>query len=146
VNEHQPLLFALVPNFTEAEVARVRDEVEAIALVRSWALAPPEFVDETDSSSCSLPEDQPIRTVGCVLFVPREAASKEQDRVALEDVEAVLEMFRVLSSETHVEVEVQIDETVVGSIEDGVLDRSISQGLLEPWKSALNLTRTDTSE
>jgi hypothetical protein len=31
MNEHQPVWFALVPHFTEADVARIRDRLKAIA-------------------------------------------------------------------------------------------------------------------
>lgn len=103
---------------------------------RKWVVAPPAFVDETDSSSCTQPDDEPIRTAGCVLFVPRQAHRATELR-ALNDVEAVLETLRNLSAESGVDIEVQLDDECIGEIQRGVFDRSLRDGLLAPWRDAL---------
>jgi len=133
--EHQAFLFALLPPISDHQVGAIRDVVEAMQAAREWVVAPPAFVDETDSSSCTQPDDEPIRTAGCLLFVPRHASDRATDLRALDDVEAVLEMLRNLSAESGVDIEVQFDDECIGEIERGVLDRSLRDGLLAPWRA-----------
>lgn len=105
-----------------------------------WALRSPSFVDERDASSCTRPEDRPIRTVGAVLSLPEPpepTGPSEADAAALADVEWLLQELADYSRATLTTLEIQLDDNVVGEIRGGVPERTIEDGLLAPWRAAV---------
>jgi hypothetical protein len=126
----QDLLAYLSADFTETDVEALLRLVESLGSQGPWSRAAPQFVDETDDSSCSLPEDEPVRTVGLLLSVSAEG---EDPPTPVEEPTRIVEALAKFSAERGVEFEVQIDHTYCGAIEGGVPDKSIREGLLAPW-------------
>jgi hypothetical protein len=93
-------------------------------------LTAPEFVDETDDSSCTAPEDQPIRTVGIVLTV---SAPNESPQTPLDDPTRLVTALARFSSERGTEFEMELDGEYIGDIKNGEASRSIKEGLLDTW-------------
>jgi len=124
------LLVWLSDEFSEADVVALRQMVEAIAGSRRWTVGAPEFVNETDSSSCTVPEDEPIRTVGAILEVTDRATIPATPR---EEVAEFIDAMATFSRERDLEMEVELGDTYAGEIRAGVTDRLIREGLLATW-------------
>jgi hypothetical protein len=124
------LLAYLSSDFSAEDVVAVRDLVSRLGEVAHWSSLPPRFVDETDSTSCTRPEDKPIRTVGTVLCV---SSPGELPETTVEEVRQMLDALARLSAERNLALEVQLGDTFVGSIEDGTFDRLLREGLIESW-------------
>jgi len=127
---NRSLLVYLSGEFDESDVSAFGRAVESLASSRRWTLGPPEFVNETDASSCTAPEDEPIRTVGVVLAVTEPDTVPGTPR---EEVTAFIDALAALSGERGVEMEVQLGETYAGEIRAGVPDRLIREGVLATW-------------
>jgi hypothetical protein len=126
----QDLLAYFSADFTEADVSALQSLAESLASQGPWSRMAPQFVDETDDSSCSLPEDEPIRTVGVVLSV---SSRGEDPPTPVEEATRIIEALARFSAARGVELEVQIDQTHVGDIVRGIPDEDIRVGLLEKW-------------
>ena len=127
---NQTLLVCLSEEFSESEVRALRIAVDALAESRSWTVGPPEFVDETDASSCTAPEDEPIRTVGAVLEVTARGSVPGTSR---EEATAFIDGMVAFSKEHDLEMEVELDDTYAGDICSGIADRLVREGLLGTW-------------
>ncbi len=127
----EQLLVFLVSEPTSETIDAVRSLGATFQRGR-WTLGPPAFVDETDASSCSQPEDEPIRTVGFVLEVTPTRVDGPSTPAA--EVERFLQPFAQLRvSDANLEFEVEYRGIYVGTIAAGKLDRSLVDGLLKPW-------------
>lgn len=124
------LLVSLCGDFDEVDVRALREVAAVLARIARWTLGPPAFVDETDDSSCTRPDDQPIRTVGAVLDVTDPGAS---GGTPVEEVVRFIDVLAWCSAERRIVMEVQLGDIWVGEIERGVLDRGIRDGLLAAW-------------
>ncbi len=78
------LLVYFEDDFDETTVLHLAEDVERLRLSRRWTLGPPEFIDETDDTGRTLPEDEPVRTVGIALGVsdPGEVPDTPREEVA----------------------------------------------------------------
>src|SRR5438128_1351394 len=94
VRMSQVLLVYLSGEYVDSDVAMVRAAVEELAQSRHWTVSPPEFVDATDSSSCTAPEDEPIRTVGGALAVTEPGETPSTPR---SEVDAFIDGMALLS-------------------------------------------------
>jgi hypothetical protein len=126
----QELLAYFSSDFTEDDVNGLKMVAEALAASSRWPLGPPLFVNETDSSSCTRPEDEPIRTVGILL---RVTARGEPPATPVSEAVRLLDALAASSRDRRLELEVQLDETYVGKIGSGQMDRVLREGLLERW-------------
>jgi len=124
------LLVWLSDEFDEADAAALRQVVAELAESRSWTVSPPEYVDETDASSCTAPEDEPVRTVGVVLDVTDPDCVPGTSR---EEAAAFIEALAAFSRQSGLEMEVQLGQTFAGEIRAGVPDRLVREGLLATW-------------
>lgn len=113
----------------EQGASALRAKVTELAS-NSWVAGRPEFVDETDSESCTRPEDLPIRTVGVVLPVTDpDTHPGTPQREVVRFVDALTWFCRQQS----VEFTVQLDETYVGAVTADGADRLLRDGLIELW-------------
>ena len=126
----QRLLGYFSADFTDGDVVALAALVEELKRAHSWHIGGPELVDETDDSSCTSPEDQPIRTVGMILTV---STPGEASQTPLDDPKALIASMARFSSERGTEFEVEIDGEYVGDIKHGAVSASIQQGLLDSW-------------
>lgn len=69
--------------------------------------------------------------------LPPTVLPVEVDSRNLEEAEALIEELRKLSGIGGLSIEFELGGTYVGSIEDGLLDRTLRSGLLEPWRAHL---------
>ena len=128
------LLFALesparhhVP-VIEALIARLRAE-------RVWAGSGPEFLNDVDEDSVLRPGDQPIWTLGGVLWLS-EPSSGDREAQQFEDVVFLVEELRRFSEAGH-PFDVEYNGEEIGSISRGSVDPSLREGLIEPWAARL---------
>lgn len=139
----QELLFFVADDIDEAAAPEMQDLVADLAAKRRWSLGQPRFVDETDDSSTSSPDDLPIRTLGGVLQLystwPPEGAQlpKELDQASLDDVKALVASLISFSSKTGHEIEFELEGEPVGSIRGGEPDRMLREGFLGEWERSL---------
>lgn len=123
------LLAYLSADYDDDDVDATRALVADLAS-GSWSAGPPEFVDDTDASSCTRPEDRPIRTVGVVLPV---GEASDRPSTPREEAASFVSALEVLSRERDLEFELQLGQTYVGTIRAGVADRLVQEGLLAEW-------------
>lgn len=107
---------------------------------RHWLLGPPKFIDVVDEPEN--PEvDQPIETVGGVLDIysalPPVTLPIDIDRTHFSEVTSIVEALQKLSKEHGVAFELELDGVFVGSVYDGNVDRTLQDGLLDPWRKHL---------
>jgi len=129
----QTLLAYLSSDFTSEDATALARIIAALASGGPWTIEPPRFVDDLDSSSCTAPDDEPIRTVGAVLLV---TSPREVPETPLNEPTRFLETLAQFSRQQNVELEVQLDETYVGEIRGGELDHLLREGLLGRWTGA----------
>lgn len=133
------LLIYLSDRITDADAAAIESLAQQVASAREWAVSPPVFIDDTDASSCSRPEDVPIRTVGIGIELPTGDAPRALSAAGLGDLEWLLQVVSQLSASRQLELEVQLNGEMVGVVRDGIQSRALREGLIEPWRTTLNL-------
>ena len=120
----------------------IRDDVQQfvseLAVSRVWSIAPPIFIDEMDGENS-------LQVVGGMLEIysalPPYALPLDMDSVNLEEVEAMVDAVRALSEKENLSFEFQLDAIYVGCIEDGVIERTLQNGLIAPWRDNLSRQR-----
>ena len=127
----QRLLAHLSADFDEHHVELLHELCERLAAKGTWSREAPRWVDEVDGSSCTRPDDQPLRTVGVLLSVSRVGEDRPSPRT---DAEQLIDALAAFSREHGVEFELQLDDVFVGVIQDGAPDRLVSEGLLARWE------------
>jgi hypothetical protein len=139
----QKLLFFVAQEVRDEDRQLVRDFVEKLAASREWVIRPPKIVNDVDEPESSFTEDMPVETVGGYLeiysAVPPLRLSREIDLQHLEEVTALVEAVRDLSQQNGLAFEFELDGKFVGSIEDGKMDRCLSEGLLGEWRRHLGV-------
>lgn len=129
----QKLIFYVAQDFYQSVRSYVQQLMKELAASRIWSVAPPSFIDELDKNG--------LEVVGGMLEVysalPPNILPVEVDSKNLEEVEELIGAVRNLSEKRSLSFEFLIDATYVGSIEDGVVDRVLQEGLLAPWRDSL---------
>jgi hypothetical protein len=123
------LLAYFSDEFDDDDVVAVSDLALELAGAVEWTVAPPAFVNESDDSSSTLPEEEPIRTVGLLLPLVHAAGTTAPVR----DLAAVVGALSEFSRARGIELELQLDETFVGVIQNGTPDKEI-RSLLATWE------------
>lgn len=109
---------------------------------REWVIGPPELVDFIDE-----PDDdgEEVHTYGGVLemysALPPWGTKlpREIDKRHFEEAAAIVEELCGFSRAHHCQFELQLDDTYVGSIDNGSSDSLIQIDLLGEWKKAWGL-------
>lgn len=126
----QELLAYLSGEVTDEDLSAFRALVVGLESTRLWTYGPPQFVDETDATSCTRPEDSPIRTVGVVLVV---SSPGEVPETPVAEAGDLIEFLSQYSADREQDFVLQLDNTYVGEIRNGVADTLVREGLLERW-------------
>ena len=134
------LLFCLTGEYSEEDVRALQGLLRQMAADRAWHRAPPAFVDERDASSCSQPDDVPIRTVGGVFILeaPASVPDRSTETRQLEEVEYLVGRLAGFSRDRQVELELELAGEFIGDIVDGDVSQSISTGLIDEWRRGLS--------
>jgi hypothetical protein len=131
----QRLLFFVVNGIDDPTERRFTDLVLQLAKTRQWVIAPPRVVELGDSYA-----------IGGVIEVysalPPWTLPSEIDLQHLNEVTAVIDTMAQFSLNTGLAIEFELDDCFVGAIEDGKLDRSLSEGLLGEWRRNLGIAAT----
>lgn len=126
----QMFVFYASEDIDDSTKSSIRQLVQELVSLKAWCVAPPAFVDETDEGGAEV--------IGGVVEVwsalPSSKLPIDLDSKNLEDVEALIEVVRKYSEIEGVSFEFLLDSTYVGSVDHGVLDRTLREGLLEPWR------------
>ena len=120
----QYILAYFSEDYCEVHVEALRRLVESLVRDGAWSRGAPQFVDD------SQPEDEPVRTVGVQLLVSEQG---EQPATPVDEPARLLEALAKLSGVHLVELEVQYGDEIIGAISNGVMDRSLREGLLDSW-------------
>lgn len=133
----QKLLFFVAQDFDEKLPSAVALFISQIGSQRPWLIEKPQFIDEIHASNFGTP----VRTVGGVFQIysavhPWELPI-ETDEQHLDEVTWLIEALRKFSAENALAIEFELDGTFVGSVEDGRIDRTLSEGLLNEWRCGL---------
>lgn len=130
----QKLIFYVAQDLDQSIRSDVQQLVKKLAASRVWSIAPPSLIDEID--------DNGLEVVGGMLEIysalPPNILPSDVDSKNLEEVEELIDAIRDLSEKASLSFEFQLDATYVGSIEDGVIDRILQEGLLAPWRDNLS--------
>ena len=126
----QILIFYVAQDLDQSIRSDVHQLVRELAASRVWSIAPPTLIDEIDEND--------LAVVGGMLEIysalPPEKLPHDVDLKNLEEVEALIGAVRNLSGKESISFEIQLGATYVGSIEDGVIDHVLQEGLLVPWR------------
>lgn len=130
----QRLFFYVAQDLDASIKFEVRRLIDELSASRTWSASPPLFIDELDGNG--------LEIVGGLLEIysalPLGMLPLEVDSKNLEEVEALINAVKILSKNKDLSFEFQLDSTYVGSVEDGVIDRVLRDGLLVPWRNYLN--------
>ncbi|WP_017530286.1 hypothetical protein [Pseudomonas fluorescens] len=129
----QKLIFYVAQDLDQSIKSDVQQLVNELAASRVWSISPPSFVDEIDEGG--------EEVVGGMLEIysalQPNILSTDMDSKNLDEVEELISAVRDLSEREGLSFEFQLDTTYVGSIDDGVIDRALLEGLLVPWRDNL---------
>ncbi|MCU1731920.1 MULTISPECIES: hypothetical protein [unclassified Pseudomonas] len=130
----QKLIFYVAQDLDQSTKSDVQQLVKDLAASRVWSIAPPSLIDEIDENG--------LEVVGGVLEIysalPPSILPLDVDSKNLEEVEELIGAVRYLSEKASLSFEFQLDTTYVGSIDDGVVDRVLQEGLFAPWRENLS--------
>ncbi|WP_455887704.1 hypothetical protein [Pseudomonas rustica] len=130
----QNLIFYVAQDLDQSIRSDVHQLVSELAASRVWSIALPTSVNEIDENG--------LEVVGGTLEIysalSPEKLPHDVDLKNLEEVEALIHAVRDLSEKGSISFEFQLGATYVGSIEDGVIDRVLQEGLLAPWRNYLS--------
>ena len=134
--------------FVEGEFDREISEkldllIENLAAAKTWTIGPP--IPTYDPASADVSGSHEPMTTGGMLelysawppwnqFLPRDV-----DIAQFHECEALIEALCPFSREHNLEIAFQLDQTQVGWIENGKVDRLLTQGLLTEWRKALGI-------
>ena len=137
----QRLLFFVAQDVDQDIREAVRQFVLGLASLRQWLTRPPCFVDSQAEPVDSFCGSMTTDTVGGYLEIySAQLPLKlpvEVDRQHLAEVTTLVSALCDFSREKDLEFELELDNTFVGVVSGGEMDRSLAQGLLGEWRRQL---------
>ena len=124
-------------NFDETIARDLEQLVLALSQAPEFIGAELEYVDSTDDTACTLPEDVPIRTLGIHLQVSDRKSNQDVQRRDLQRVRRLIEALSQYSSNRNISFESELDGDPCGGIVGGRVSKSLQVGLIESWESSL---------
>lgn len=119
-------------------LSQVKDLVDELASLRNWVIGPPRFIYQKAEAKGG---DEPIITLGGALEIHDArlplTIPKDIDFAEFKEVEELVEIVRQFSEILALSIEFYLDAMFIGSIESGILDRTLKVGLLEEWRKRL---------
>lgn len=137
-NPRQTLLFYVAQDVNDEIRRQTSELIKSLAIKHSWVTSPPKFVDVVSDAEEG-GKSTPGATVGGEFEICSAIASKELpkdiDRQQFNEVEEIIGAIRQFSEKNGLSFEFEIDGTYVGAIDAGVINRTLSVGLLEEWRN-----------
>jgi hypothetical protein len=134
----QNICFFLAQDIDEPLLSQVKDLVDELASLRNWVIGPPRFIYQKAEAKGG---DEPIITLGGALEIHDArlplTIPKDIDFAEFKEVEELVEIVRQFSEILALSIEFYLDAMFIGSIESGILDRTLKVGLLEEWRKRL---------
>ena len=135
------LLFFVAQDVDNGVRGDVQDFVNRLALQRRWLNGAPRFVNSIEEPEDASGEDMPVETLGGYIEIystlPPWTLPREVDIQHLEEVTDLVNALCDLSRQRDLEFELELDDTYVGAITDGEVNRSLAEGLLGEWRRQL---------
>lgn len=137
-------LLAYLEDPSDDDVGVMMQLVDALKQ-RQWHPMAPELVNEVDPAAATQPDDEPLWTLGISLQIlsPRGAGGvalgQDEDQRQFRQVEDFLRSIGEFSRNSKRTVVISYDENDIGEIAAGRTSKSITKGLLDPWRQAVGL-------
>jgi hypothetical protein len=129
----QRLLFFLDQDFDDSLAILMEDFVEGLADRRSWVIHPPVYVNE---------EVDGVPTLGGYVSlystIPAGRLPRDIELRHLEEVKELIGCLEELSKQYGLTFELELACDHVGAIENGQMDQSLREVLLEEWEKCLD--------
>jgi hypothetical protein len=117
--------------------------VDRLASSGEWLLGSPQFISTREDPQHLAPGDLPVETTGGYLEIytalPPWALPREWDLRHYQEVSTLVSALRDFSGQHGVAIELELDGKYVGSVKQGEMDRTLSEGLLGEWRRALGV-------
>ncbi|WP_426212034.1 hypothetical protein [Massilia sp. TWP1-3-3] len=134
----QKLIFYVAQDVDDEIRALVKKMLLDMVVSRGWVIGAPKFIDTVEDVG-TREVDVPDETVGGVHEIysalPPNDLPRDIDELHLKEVEHIVDSVKRLSLDKGLEFEFELDGRYVGTIEDGVVDVTLSKGLLDEWRS-----------
>jgi hypothetical protein len=126
----EELAFHIAQDISKEMPPLVASAIERLGQSRTWLLHPPELVDELEEGG--------YRILGGVLelysAMPPTVLPLVAERQQWDEANAFVRSFQDLSSKHHWHLDCYYRGELIGSIEDGIMGMSLTDGLLGEWK------------
>jgi hypothetical protein len=134
----QQFVFLLRNEPTPQLLDELKRCIESVAVRRSWTIQKPSYIEgDVEGMSSGAVLHGGHFAVYSALLPWGEKLPLEIDRAHYEEVQEVVNELCKLSFEHGMSFQLQLDGTVVGGIRNGSADKMLSEGLLLPWKQAV---------
>ena len=135
------LLFFVAQDLNDSIRANVREFVLQLASVRRWLNGPPRFVNSREEPADTSRGDLPVETIGGYVEIystlPPWKLPREIERQQLDEVTALTNMVCDFSLKHDLSIEFEFNGELIGAIDDGKMDRALTEGLIGEWKRKL---------
>jgi len=132
--------FTLQTPLTDELASAFENALASFPNRRKWVIDPPQLVDFIEAEGGTNAEKHTYGgAVRIYSALPPwgDKLPKEVDRSHYEEVSLIIDELKALSNRFSCEFSLQLDQTHVGHIRNGVLDESVQVGLLGEWEKAL---------
>ena len=144
-NNHPRVTVCFLLNGTLSDIiaSSFEEMLGAVSRTRDWVIAPPELIDFIDI----LNDGREVQTYGSFLEIYSalppwgEKLPRKLDESHLEEVSLLVSNIQKISSQFECCFSLQMDDTLIGHIRRGEIDRSIQTGLLDEWRKSLKSSR-----
>src|SRR6266581_7595382 len=127
------LLFFVAQDLDDRIRANVREFVLGLASLRSWLNGPPRFVNSREEPLDTSRGDLPVETIGAYVEIysalPPWTLPRDINLQHFDEVTALLKALCDFSRQHSLPIEFELDGELIGAVEDGEMDRSLSEGL-----------------
>jgi hypothetical protein len=135
----QKLLFFIEQSLDDTTRAKAWDFVTGLASLRDWVLGPPQLVNRRLRSTAGTGASRELFGGFLEIYsaLPPWNLPHEIDLVHLNEVVFLIDLLVEFSREAQLNIMFELDGEFIGSIDSGVMDKSLRVGLLEEWKQRL---------
>lgn len=122
------LLAYFCSDFSETDVTALRGVVAELGAERLWLSGAPAFIDQSSSAGFINPNIEAARTVGIAFEL---TASNENLQTPLAEPLRFIDAISAFSRTHAIDLGFEWGHEFIGTIENGIVEHTIQQGLLE---------------